>query len=247
MNRIELDRHRKEWNTRQTWLRKMLTGKPPDPRAIPVFLTQHAAIHSGRLDPGGFSFQDEALRGLREEDLRRAPKRGGHSIIWILWHITRIEDVTLNRVVAESGQVFRRGGWRKKLGVPFEDVGNDMPVSDLAVLDRRMNVRALLSYRLAVGRRTRRIVQSIRWEDLLSRVAPDCRSAVAGDGVVRPKAAWLIDFWCGRRKADVLMMPPTRHSLVHWNEVVDIRRWLERQEAATGGITADARPKRGGR
>lgn len=96
--------------------------------------------------------------------MRRQAKGGGHSIAWNLWHLTRIEDVTMDLLVAGTQQVFERGGWRKKSGVELTDVGNDMPSGDLDRLNRSINVQALRAYRLAVGRRTRRILQSIRPE-----------------------------------------------------------------------------------
>jgi len=220
----------KAWNRKQTAFRRMIGKNPADRRVIGFFLPQHAAVHSARIHPGGFSFQDEALRGL-PENLWRLPVNGsGHSIIWNIWHITRIEDVTMNVLVAGGTQVFRHGGWREKIGVPLEDVGNDMPDRNLAMLNRRADIRALMSYRLAVGRKTRQILRTIRMEKLWEPVEPERRVQLRSEGVVRPAAGWLIDYWCGRRKVDLLLMPPTRHGLVHWNEILKNRKWLQRQD-----------------
>ncbi len=55
-----------------------------------------------------------------------------------------------------------------KLGIPYADVGNDMPEADVEKLSARDDLKSLLAYRLAVGRRTRRILRrlnpDILWE-----------------------------------------------------------------------------------
>ncbi len=77
---------------------------------------------------GEWSFADEVLSGLDEAALRHTPPGGEHSIAWILWHLARIEDVTMNLLVAGSPQVFQSAGWRERLGAELEHTGNAMDV-----------------------------------------------------------------------------------------------------------------------
>jgi hypothetical protein len=227
MDSKTLDRRRRKLNRDQGRLREFLTRRKDFQRALPLFLQLHGIAHAARLAPGiPWSFQDEVLRGLDPEQMRLLPKGGEHSIAWLLWHITRIEDVTLNLLVAGTPQVFDQGGWARKLGVDLRDVGNDMPPKDLATLNRTIRPAKLLAYRLAVGRRTRRILQTIRAEEIWEPVGPERKKRLLAERVVRPKAAWLVEYWCGRRKADLLLMPPTRHSYVHLNEIRLVRRLL---------------------
>jgi hypothetical protein len=229
MDDLNWAREAKAWNRKQTMLRRLIEKHSADRRVVGLFLPQHAALHSVRIHPGGFSFQDEALRGL-SEDIWRIPLKGsGHSVVWNIWHITRIEDVTMNMLVAGGTQIFRSGGWREKIGVSLEEVGNDMPDRTLGILNRRADIRALMAYRLAVGRRTRQILRTIRMDSLWEPIEPERRAQLGSEGVIRPAARWLIDYWCGRRKIDLLLMPPTRHGLVHWNEILKNRKWLQRQ------------------
>jgi hypothetical protein len=158
--------------------------------------------------------------------MRLVPKGGEHSIAWLLWHITRIEDVTMNLLIAGAPQLFQEGNWARKLGVDLTDVGNDMPPKDLARLNRTIDPRALLAYRLAVGRRTRRILQTIRPDEIWTPIEPERKKRLLAEHVVRRKASWLIEYWCTRRKADLLLMPPTRHGFVHLNEIRLIRKSL---------------------
>jgi hypothetical protein len=39
------------------------------------------------------------------------------------------------------------------------------------------------------------------------------------DDTVRTQATWLLEYWGGHPKTNLLLMPATRHSLVHFNEI----------------------------
>ncbi len=43
---------------------------------------------------------------------------------WLAWHITRIEDITMNLLVAGRPQLFRRDGWQARLKIAAADTGN---------------------------------------------------------------------------------------------------------------------------
>ncbi len=228
MELSQLERRRKEWSRNQTRLRNLLAIRKDFDRALPLFLLQHGVVHTKRMARGiPWSFQDEALLGLDPEDTRLEPKGGGHSIIWNLWHITRIEDVTMNLLVAGTPEVFRKANWPARLVVDLADVGNDMPKRDLARLNRNIDPKALLAYRLAVGRRTRQILTAMHPDEIWMPIEPERKKRLIAERVVRPQTHWLIEYWCGRRKADLLLMPPTRHCMVHLNEIRLIRKSLD--------------------
>ncbi len=60
---------------------------------------------------------------LSEAGARRIPPKSEHSIAWIFWHITRIEDTTMNLLVAGTPQVFTTGQWKERLNVTIQDFG----------------------------------------------------------------------------------------------------------------------------
>jgi hypothetical protein len=62
----------------------------------------HAMLHSGKITQAGtWSFEDVILNDMVEDQIRRIPRHCDHSIVWILWHIARIEDLTINLLVSE--------------------------------------------------------------------------------------------------------------------------------------------------
>ncbi len=220
-----MDPKRKAWNAQQQTLRRALLRPGSPAEAIGLFLAQHAMVHTARLTGGKFwSFADEAWQGLEAAALRRIPPGSPHSLAWLIWHIARIEDVTLNRLVAGRPEVLTAGeGWLARLKVTARDTGNGMRPADIARLSAGIDLQALWAYRLAVGRRTRQIVSRLTAEALRQRVDPARLQALLADGAVLEAGAGVLDYWGGLKISGVLLMPPTRHCFIHLNEALRLR------------------------
>ena len=220
MKADKLEANRKHWNDQHLLLRRYLMKDKDYRKAIEIFMSHHAMVHTAQLHPGGtWSFQDQVLSGLTEEQMRCIPKGSSHSVAWTIWHIARIEDVTMNLLLAGSPQVFHSGHWLNKLGITFVDVGTEMPTQDIVTLSQAINLKALLAYRLAVGRRTRQLVRHSSPDELGQLPAPERLKRITQEGAVRDKAAWLLDYWGGHPNSNLLLMPATRHGFVHLNQV----------------------------
>ena len=235
-----MEANRKHWNQQHAILQRLLMKEKNLRKARSVALSQHAAVHSVKLPPlpplpplregtreGGregrlagarWSFQDEVLGALTEAQMRAIPQRG-QSVVWKIWHSTRVEDVTMNLLLAGSPQVLLKGNWPSKLGIGFVDVGNDMPEADLKRLSESINLKALLAYRLAVGKRTRSILRRLKPGDLWEKPAPERIDCIVAERAVREKARWLLSYWGEHPSANLLLMPATRHPFVHLNEI----------------------------
>jgi hypothetical protein len=214
-----MESHRKTWNQQHAILQRLLMKEKNLRRALPIVLEQHAAVHSAKLNAGArWSFQDEVLGALTEAQMRALPGRG-QSVAWKIWHATRVEDVTMNLLLASSPQVLHKGNWPAKLGIRYVDVGNDLPEADLKKLSESINIKALLAYRLAVGRRTRTILRRLKPGGLWEQPAPERIGRIAAERAVRQKARWLLKYWGGNPAANLLLMPATRHPFVHLNEI----------------------------
>jgi hypothetical protein len=212
-----MESNRRRWNSQHALIRRILMKEKNYRKALPLLLEHHAAVHSGKLN-GRWSYQDEVLGMLTDSQMRIAPK-GGQSAVWKLWHAPRIEDITINLLLAGSKQILHKGNWRTKLGADFIDVGNDMPEADLERMNRSMNIKALLAYRLAVGRRTQSILRKLKSETLWEKPAPERILRIAKEKAVRKNAAWLLKFWGGNPNANLLLLPAARHPFVHLNEI----------------------------
>ena len=219
-----MDANRQLWNERQQELRAALARPADQQRGLELFLIQHAAMHSSNLSSAGlWSFADEVLEGLGEGALRCILPKGEHSIAWVLWHMTRIEDMTMNVLVAGGNQVFYLENWSERLGVAMTDTGSAMDLPAVAEFSRQVDLSALVDYRLAVGRATQVVIRELPTERLKTPVDPARIERIRAEGGVAAAASWLLDYWGGLTITGLLLMPPTRHIFVHLNEISRIR------------------------
>ncbi len=210
----------KYWNDQHQLLHRLLMKDKDYQKAIPVFLDHHAAVHAAKLQSGShWSWHDEVLNGLTPEQMRYTPKGSPHSVAWRIWHIARIEDATLNVLLADAAQVFESGQWCDKLEIDFAGAGNEMSNADIVQLSECINLKALFAYRLAVGKRTRALIKRLKLDELSRPPAPDRLQRLVKERVVQEPALWLADYWGGHPAANLLLMPATRHPFVHLNEI----------------------------
>src|SRR3954447_18038824 len=137
-----------------------------------LFLADHARIHAAATSTeaelaaaGGFTMQDDTLKRLQESDLRANPE-GLCSIVWHVWHMTRIEDVVVNAMLRGASEVLDRDGWLDRLGVDVRLVGTGDSDHEVGDFSARVDGPALLAYREAVGRETRAWARDLDFETL---------------------------------------------------------------------------------
>lgn len=226
-NLMDNEPYRKDCMKRQTHLRKILL-KPDDfNEAIQQLLAQHAMLHTQRMagtEP--WSFEDDILNDLNEEQIRRILHNQEHSIVWNIWHIARIEDVAINLLVAGNPQVFTEDDWLDKMKISHRDTGNSMSQDKIKSLSKAIDIAALREYRLTVGRQTREIINELQPGDLKRKVLPSRLQKVQEQGAVVEAASGLIAYWSRRNIAGLLLMPGTRHNLVHLNETWRLKSML---------------------
>ena len=178
--------------------------------AIGFFLTRYADLHRGLVDG--------LLTKLPEPQLRGRPHPGVNTIVWLLWHSARIEDLSVNRFLADRPQVLDE--WLERLGAGRRDVGTGMSDTEVDALSARIDLEALRGYWNAVSDRTLALVDSFRGSDL-DAVVPAERVAgvVRAEGAVAPGAEWLTEFWAGgRTRAWVLAQTALLHPYGHYYE-----------------------------
>lgn len=219
-----LEANRKICQKQQTELRHMLLSNVHNQDAFQLFFKQHAMLHSASMSQSElFSLADEVFENLSDEIARRIPRTSENSIVWNIWHIARIEDVTMNMLVAGSPQIFTRGDWQNKMEIEAQDTGNLMPADLILRLSQNINISALRDYRVAVGRRTREIVKALNQEDLKLKVDAGRLAEIKQAGAVVSTADDLLEYWSKRNIAGLLLMPATRHNLVHLNESLRLK------------------------
>lgn len=222
-----MEPNRKFWNTGQQILRRALTAKDYK-NAVNQFLIQHAMVHSKKITrPDVWSFEDELWEGLNEDKFRAIPPKGEHSIAWIIFHIARIEDITMNMLVAGTPQVYKRDKWAQILNSTIHHSANKMDEDSVRLLSARLDMAALREYRLSVGKRTREIVRKIHPNEFNQKVDPIRLEKLLKEGAMIEEAMEIIEYWSKRTIAGLLLMPPTRHNFLHLNEAMKVKQKLK--------------------
>ena len=220
-----MESNRKLWNDQQKVLRKALRGDQPFDQAVDLLLRQHAMLHHGmQTDASLYCFEDDLWAGLTEQAFRCIPPGQEHSIAWAVWHVTRIEDVTMNLLLAGQEQLLTGEGWHARLQASAADTGNAMSADEIARLSAEIDMQALRDYRLAVSLNTRRVMQGLQPADLKRRVEPVRLQHCLDTGAVLPAARSMLDYWGSLTIAGLLLMPPTRHNFIHLNEALRIKK-----------------------
>jgi uncharacterized damage-inducible protein DinB len=124
-------------------------------------------------------YLNEALEGLTREELARSPGAESNSIIFIYWHLIRVEDIWINRVIRGHGELYDADGWAEKLGTPPKESGarydkeklKAWPVPEMEVLRE---------YAAAVREKTMDLIQSTTTEKMAEVIRPDTRFDTVG-------------------------------------------------------------------
>jgi len=179
--------------------------------ALSFFYLQHARVHSSSVAPGS-SLADLVFGSLTDQQMRMQPGKGLNSLVWLLWHMARVEDVAVNLVLTAGRQVLD-DGWSSRLSVPRTDVGRGMTEEEVMELTLRVDVDAVRAYRDAVGRKTRDVVAALGsagLADLVSRA--DAARVPRGFGALE-----------GQPRAVELGTSAITHNAVHLGEAATIR------------------------
>jgi hypothetical protein len=189
------------------------------------FLRCHAATHDSEVSDGRSPGVDAWLGGLSDAQMRVRPASGLNSIVWLLWHMARVEDVAVNLVVAARPQVLD-AGWAERMTILRRDMGTGMTEDEVDALTASADIDAVRAYRRAVGRRTREIVTALpaeAWDEILG--LPD--NARAKDAGAFSPAEWVEGVghqpWQGHTRGDQLGGTAIRHNAGHIGEAVTIR------------------------
>jgi hypothetical protein len=220
-----MNANRKQWNQQQQTLQAALKHPEDFLKAKELFMCQHAMVHATAMSQSElWSFEDEVLQNMTEADFRHIPQNEEHSIAWILWHIARIEDVTMNLLIAGTPQLFQQDHWQERLKTTIGHTGNAMSVEAIAELSAALDIEVLREYRIAVGRRTQQIVKQLEPMALKYNVNPARLQQVRKQGAVVEAADEIVAYWGSRTYAGLLLMPATRHNFLHLNEALRLKQ-----------------------
>ena len=181
-----------------------------------LLLKNHSLVHDKKVyKTDDKTIYDLLWEGLKPETCKIISKQGT-SILWNIWHITRIEDLISNLIIGNKETVFNRE-IQTQLNIKIADVGNSMTNSEIELFNNVVNVKALNEYRVKVGKSTKKILESLEYDDLKIKVKHEQIEKIEKNGGVvnDPKSYWLLDFWEKKNILGLLDLPITRHQTTY--------------------------------
>lgn len=221
-----MDSAKSLWNAQQSHLRELLSKPDRFDEAINLCLEQHSMVHSSKMSGRNIeTFEDHIWKGLDDTAFKTATGIKGRTVAYGIWHSTRIEDITMNILVDDCSQVIDSDNWLQRINANIYDTGNEMNAEEILKFSSNINMQELRDYRIAVGRRTIEIIKGFKQADLKRKFEDRQLQKIFDIGAVsKDKAAsWLVEFWGRKNVAGILLMPVTRHHLVHINESLNAK------------------------
>ena len=216
------------YNSQIDKLRKLIKPLKTFDAAIELALEIHAITHTSEVSSSNMqTYYDDLLIGLKNEDFRVMPTEKDKPIAYHLWHIARIEDLVSNLLINKQPQVFN-DEWMAKMNVAIKDTGNAMDSAQIAEFSKHINTQELINYRNAVGYQTRKILKSLTHKDLKQKPEPECLLQLVSEGglLENKNSIWLKDFWGRHAVAGLVLLPLTRHHMMHLPECMAIKRFM---------------------
>ena len=193
--------------------------------ALELHAKTHPAAVSGSNTP---MYEDTILEGLADKDFAAIPTLKSFPMAWHIWHITRIEDLVGNILINDAPQIFD-AVWAKEINVTETDTGNAMNADEARAFSARVVVNELKQYRIAVGLRTRETIASLAPGDMRKKPSPQSLDRLLAEGgLTEHKASfWLRDFWGQRTFGGLVLLPLTRHQLMHLEPCEEMARAIK--------------------
>lgn len=106
-----------------------------------------------------------AIEGLTDEELSFRVDDGANPIVWLIWHLTRVQDDHIADV-AGTEQVWTSGGWADRFGLPLAvtETGYGHKAEQVALVTA--SIENLLGYYDAVEQVTLAYVRGLSDDDL---------------------------------------------------------------------------------
>ena len=125
-----------------------------------------------------------ALDGLTQEEAVWSPGAECNSIAFILWHVIRVEDFFITRVLQRQVELYEAEGWRQKLGTPAKVTGYEYTAEQLQAWPEP-SLEALWGDAISVRKKTRAFLKELAPEKLSELARPERPPDTIGAILVR--------------------------------------------------------------
>jgi len=68
-------------------------------------------------------YVDDAIKNLAQDELAWSPKPHSNTIAFLMWHLARVEDLWINRLLKGGKELYEEQSWFKKFKTEIQDNG----------------------------------------------------------------------------------------------------------------------------
>ena len=107
----------------------------------------------------------DSIKGLNAYELAWCPVPHSNTIKFLMWHLARVEDLWINRILKSGKELYESEGWYKKFGTPAEDSGFGYDVAKLKTW-KPPTIELLQGYASAVRKATTKYLKTLTEKQL---------------------------------------------------------------------------------
>ncbi len=210
-----------QWSDKLQQLRPIIKKDEYLEESKKLILELHSMVYTSAMSgTNQTTFEDQLWNGVDEDIIRTSVNKKGRTILYGIWHSARIEDITMNLLVAGTDQLFEKDNWLSKINSPIRHTGNSLNADKIRQMSLQLNIDQLKAYRIAVGRNSEAIIRALNAWEMKRKIHKENLQRILDEQAVDnvDSANWLIDFWSRKDVAGIILMPCLRHQLVHLNE-----------------------------
>lgn len=159
---------------------------------------------------------------LSKEDYSKMPyvnASGYHSktVAYSIYHIIRIEDIVVNTLIQNKEELFFKFNYKQRMNSSIITTGNELEKEDLKLFSSNIEIDELYNYVYEVKGETEKFILSLGYDDLKKKFNDEDKKRIVELRVVSdsPKARWLLDYWTGKDLKGLILMPLSRHWIMH--------------------------------
>jgi len=119
------------------------------------------------------------LEGLTEAELRWQASLETNTIVWLVWHMARVEDNWINGVIAGGDSVWDSGKWAAKTGITGEGNGYGNGMDEVRALPS-VELSELLAYYDAVRESAFKVIDGATDDDMSNEISRRGRTTTWG-------------------------------------------------------------------
>jgi hypothetical protein len=145
-----------DWTIKQNNLKIYLSKEQTFDKGIKLLIEMHGLLHDKKVYKNTEDTIYNCLWNRLKEETCKIISNKETSIIWNIWHITRIEDIVANILIGNTDEVLS-DDIQTKLNINIKDTGNAMDYKEIDLLNKKINLKALNEYRIRVGKQTQKV------------------------------------------------------------------------------------------